>query len=319
MHGFARQRTLGLFVSGSLLLFVACDGSRADPVEAGETTTAEPDVERGSETDPALDAGSNREREPDEASDVAVPGDSSSSERLTRRPAGTVEGAPLGYLEYLPAQTQADDPPPLLVSFHGSGEAGPGTEGSLNRLLVHGVPALIEDDRWPDDRPFIVLMPQYGPELSRSCDLSVQIADFLAFAVEHYEVDEDRVYVTGVSCSASGTWGYLADHGDEVVAAAVLIAGRAVTAVNDAGCELGRTPLWVFHGAEDDMVSTAGVVPAVEQLQGCTDPPPVDVRLTVYPDVGHESWDRTYDLSAGHDVYAWLLEHTASATNRHDR
>ena len=34
------------------------------------------------------------------------------------------------------------------------------------------------------------------------------------------------------------------------------------------------------------------------------------VELTVYPDADHDAWSRTYDLSAGHDIYAWLLEHT---------
>ncbi|WP_199724247.1 hypothetical protein [Corallococcus sp. AB011P] len=32
--------------------------------------------------------------------------------------------------------------------------------------------------------------------------------------------------------------------------------------------------------------------------------------LTLYPGVGHDSWGRTYDGSAGHDVYAWLLSHS---------
>ena len=39
---------------------------------------------------------------------------------------------------------------------------------------------------------------------------------------------------------------------------------------------------------------------------------PADLRLTVYPGVGHDSWDRTYDLSAGHDIYSWLLTHEHS-------
>jgi hypothetical protein len=37
------------------------------------------------------------------------------------------------------------------------------------------------------------------------------------------------------------------------------------------------------------------------------------MELTVYPDADHfenDAWTRTYDLSAGHDIYAWLLEHT---------
>ncbi|MFV0543627.1 MAG: hypothetical protein ACK5L8_08080 [Marinicella pacifica] len=29
--------------------------------------------------------------------------------------------------------------------------------------------------------------------------------------------------------------------------------------------------------------------------------------MVIYPGVGHNSWRRTYDLSAGHDIYHWLL------------
>jgi len=47
---------------------------------------------------------------------------------------------------------------------------------------------------------------------------------------------------------------------------------------------------------------------AVTELHACTNPPPKEVKLTVYPDADHDAWTRTYDLSAGHDVYAWLLE-----------
>ena len=35
-----------------------------------------------------------------------------------------------------------------------------------------------------------------------------------------------------------------------------------------------------------------------------TDPAPADLRLTVYRGVDHAAWGPTYDLSAGHDVYA---------------
>jgi hypothetical protein len=34
--------------------------------------------------------------------------------------------------------------------------------------------------------------------------------------------------------------------------------------------------------------------------------------MTVYPGVDHDSWTRTYDLSAGHDIYAWMLDQTRS-------
>jgi len=34
---------------------------------------------------------------------------------------------------------------------------------------------------------------------------------------------------------------------------------------------------------------------------------PVEAKLTIYPGVGHNAWDRTYDLSAGNDIYTWML------------
>ena len=37
-----------------------------------------------------------------------------------------------------------------------------------------------------------------------------------------------------------------------------------------------------------------------------------DAELTVYPGVDHDSWTRTYDLSADHDIYDWLLGFTVS-------
>ena len=47
----------------------------------------------------------------------------------------------------------------------------------------------------------------------------------------------------------------------------------------------------------------------VEALNRCDPPPPEPARLTIYAGAGHEVWTRTYDGSAGHDIYTWLLAH----------
>ena len=46
----------------------------------------------------------------------------------------------------------------------------------------------------------------------------------------------------------------------------------------------------------------------ITDLEAC-DPPPEDLELTIYPDARHDAWTRTYDLSAGHNVLAWFLDH----------
>jgi len=223
---------------------------------------------------------------------------------------GSVVGAPQGYWEYLPPGYGDSAKRPLLVALHGSGENGTGSKASLRRLLDTGIPKLIRQDEWPAARPFIVLMPQHWDADGDSCPGPEEIDDFLRFAMRHYDVDRHRVYLTGVSCGAIGGWAYLATHTDTVLAAAVLIAGHGAEAVAYAGCDLGRVPIWAFHGSADTTVDArTGSIAPMHELQRCTDPKPADARLTVYKGVGHDSWDRTYDLSAGHDVYAWFLSH----------
>jgi predicted peptidase len=231
-----------------------------------------------------------------------------STGRPVLKPVGSVDGAPLGYVEYLPPDYDSA-PRPLLVFLHGAGESGDGTEASLDAVFKLGIPKLIQKDDWPDERPFVVLMPQYGADDANDCQLADEIDAFLSFGIDNYDADVERVYLTGISCGAIGAWDYLAVNGDDVVAAAVLIAGHAEDAFAKAGCALGEVPIWVFHGEADSIVPIHFVMDRIAALRAC-DPPPEELQLTVYPGVDHNSWSRTYNLSEGHDVYAWLLEHT---------
>lgn len=227
---------------------------------------------------------------------------------------GSVEGAPLGYLEYLPAGYVDGEPRPLLVFLHGGGEAGDGSEEALELVDDLGVPQLIAAGDWPDDQPFVVLSPQYGTEpASGDCDIAEDVASFLDFATQQYEVDPDRIYLTGISCGAIGIWDYLAAHGDEVAAAAVPISGHAEWALEEAGCApLTEVPVWAFHGAQDEIVPPIHIEGPMEQIRACEGADVPDMELTVYPDADHiGAIARTYDLSDGHDIYAWMLEHTA--------
>jgi hypothetical protein len=45
-------------------------------------------------------------------------------------------------------------------------------------------------------------------------------------------------------------------------------------------------------------------------LQGCTAPLAADARVTIYPEGLHDAWTRTYNGTAGFDVFEWLLSHT---------
>jgi hypothetical protein len=65
--------------------------------------------------------------------------------------------------------------------------------------------------------------------------------------------------------------------------------------------------IWAFHGDADGTVAPSGTTYPMNNLIACPSPPRRDAKMTIYPGVGHDSWTRTYDLSAGHDIYAWML------------
>ncbi len=232
------------------------------------------------------------------------------SARQVGRQLGTTD-AGNGFYEYLPPAYGDGTPRPLLVFWHGIGEDGDG-KGELPKVLVNGPPKLIAADAWSNDRPFVVLSPQHA---GGGCPSGEEIHAFISWAASHYQVDAHRLYLTGLSCGAIGSWAYVGDHLDEQIAAAVLIAGDpgnpnaagSVWAKNQ--CSLGRLPIWSFHGSLDGTVPIADDRDTMNLLLACPQPPRQDATFTEYPGVGHDSWTRTYDLSAGHDVYSWLLGH----------
>jgi predicted peptidase len=196
-------------------------------------------------------------------------------------------------------------PSPLLVFWHGVGENGAGDLTSLNNVQAHGPPKLIKANQWPATRPFVVLSPQHP---GSGCPSANEIHDFITFALGKYAVDPKRVYLTGLSCGALGSASYFAQFGGDQVAASALIAGDATPIWNAKMCGfVTQTAFWAFHGDVDASVNIAGDNATMPKFIACPKPPKTDAQYTVYPGVGHDAWTRTYDLSAGHDIYTWML------------
>jgi predicted esterase len=229
------------------------------------------------------------------------------SGRHSARPSGTMPGTTAGYYEYVPPHYGNGALYPLLVFRHGIGENGSGMQPDLDKVLVNGPPKLIEADEWPEARSFVVLSVQHP---GGGCPTPQEIDDFFQFALDSYDIDPKRVYLTGLSCGAIGSWNYLADHTDETVAAAVLVCGDGRDAFEKTGCDIGKVPIWAFHGDDDMSVDFEGSLDTINSLNDCTAPAPVEAKVTIYPGVGHDSWTQTYAVSdPANDIYDWLMTH----------
>jgi predicted peptidase len=195
----------------------------------------------------------------------------------------------LKYLLYLPEDYEKQASWPLVLFLHGSGERG----DDLQLVKKHGPPKLIAAGR---KFPFIVVSPQAPKSKGRGWE-PFELTALLDDVSEHYKVDADRVYVTGLSMGGYGAWS-LAAYTPDRFAAIVPICGGGDPAL---ARRLAKLPIWVFHGAKDPVVPLERSEVMVEALKKRES----DVKFTVYPEALHDSWTETYENP---QLYEWLLK-----------
>jgi len=223
---------------------------------------------------------------------AAESGESRARQQELKFEAQIVKTVRLNYLLFLPKGYDKDSEQkwPLILYLHGAGERG----DDLERVKVHGPPKIVEQE---DDFPFIVISPQC-PEFSW-WTFEIEVLNALLDRItKRHAVDEDRVYLTGLSMGGFGTWS-LATAYPERFAAIAPICGRGDSKKAHL---LKDIPAWVFHGAKDEVVKPENSEEMVNALKEIG----ADVQYTLYPDAGHDSWTETYNNPK---LYEWFLKH----------
>ena len=201
------------------------------------------------------------------------------------------------YLLYLPEKYVTTQKKwPLILFLHGSGERG----NELRKVEIHGPPKLIAIER--KEFPFVIVSPQCPKYGWWSNELQIDtLKALLDDVVSRYRIDKERIYVTGSSMGGYGTWRLAAAYPDRFAAIAPICGGGCP----DDASSIAHLPIWVFHGAKDEAVlvkESEEMVAALENV-GC------NVKFTVYPNAGHDSWTETYENP---ELYEWFLKHTRS-------
>jgi len=193
------------------------------------------------------------------------------------------------YLLYLPDGYLNDTTTkwPLMIFLHGSGESGV----DLEKIKVHGPPKLIEQGK---KFPFIVVSPQAPPQTGWQVEVLKAMLNDLR---KKYRVDNERIYLTGLSMGGFGTWNMSEKFPDDFAAIAPICGGGDAEKV----WQLRHMPVWCFHGAKDDVVPPSSSQKMVDALRKYNP----NVKFTLYPDANHNSWEVTYNNDS---LYSWLLE-----------
>ena len=196
----------------------------------------------------------------------------------------------LDYIAYVP-EDYGKDPAkkwPLVMFLHGVGERGT----DVNVVENTGLPALAARG---DKFDFILIAPQCPPGQfwPNLCDPLLALVDD---AQKRWNIDVDRLYLTGLSMGGFGSWS-LACHSPETFAAVAPICGGGPSWM--AAC-LKDVPIWAFHGEKDNVVPVGNTKVMIEAIEKAGGKP----KVTYYPELGHDSWTVTY---ANPELYEWML------------
>jgi len=136
-------------------------------------------------------------------------------------------------------------------------------------------------------------MPQC-PENSFWAAKVESILKFIEQLTEEYNVDEDRIYLTGLSMGGFGTW-FTAMASPEKFAAIAPVCGGGMAW----NASVLKMPIWAFHGAEDSVVSVWQSDELVSKLKELN----ADVTYSRIAGVGHNVWENAYNK----ELLEWLL------------
>jgi len=185
---------------------------------------------------------------------------------------------------------------PIMLFLHGKGSGGSDNEKQLNGIVRN-----FAEGRFHKKNPSFIFAPQC-PDDSKGWrgEYLDDVIGLLKTAIKNLPVDEDRIYITGISMGGFGTWSALAEAPD-LFAAAVPVCGGGNPATAKVIKEI---PIWAHHGVADPVVSVDFTRKMVEALKKENS----DIKYTEYDaasGVKHDAWTPCY---SNPEVYEWIYE-----------
>lgn len=224
----------------------------------------------------------------------------------------TENGVTMPYRLYLPKDYDPSIKYPYVQFLHGAGERG--TDNT--KQVKYHIGGLI--DRTYEDYPAILVAPQLPPGNTywggEPYTLNENIFESLK---QELSVDEDRVYLTGLSLGGFGTT-EAAYYYPPGTFAAIAPMSAAIDIPPSVGDPVSKIPTWLFHGSSD---GTVGVHTSRNYFLDVTGEDSIDftetvfsqptavsgnIRYTEFQGWGHNIWSAVYG-NADPALYDWMF------------
>jgi predicted peptidase len=195
-----------------------------------------------------------------------------------------------GYVKYLPKNYDPNKKYPLVFFLHGAGERG----DDLDAAMHHGYMKYVRENN--AEYPFVFIAPQCPLNKYWGCYTESLLA-FLDFIIKELNIDEDRVYLTGLSMGGTGTW-HLAMAAPDKFAAIVPICGTGIVWNRQI---ISHIPTMVYHGDQDPIVPISESINMVSNINKFGG----NAKLQICYGVDHGSWNSAY---TDEELIKWMLE-----------
>ncbi len=213
----------------------------------------------------------------------------------------TVDDRDQPYAIYLPNNFDDSRTYPLVISLHGAG-----SNHRLNLRRVFGksnagdendVEASRYFPEW-EDVEYIVASPYARGTMGYQGVAEKDVYDVVADVKERFRIDDDRVFLTGLSMGGGGTL-WLGLTRPDIWAAIAPVCPAPPDGTKALAGNALNIPVHIFHGAADPVVNPDSVREWVDHFESLE----TQIEYTEYPGVGHNSWENAY---ADGQIFEWF-------------
>jgi predicted peptidase len=176
---------------------------------------------------------------------------------------------------------------PLILALHYAGHGAPYYGKYILTDMIG--PAL-------EELGAIIVSPDCNAADWTQPESEQDILDLIEHLQEVYNIDWDRVLLTGYSMGGMGVWHLASKYPDKFTAAVVM---SGTPPANALGIQW-QVPLYIIHGRQDEVLPIGDTMTVVEELQSNG----LDIKMRILEDTTH--YNTYHFISALRDAIPWL-------------